>query len=65
MYINYKMLYYKVSLKQEKPNDTLLPLYIFLKAMHLSLKAKGQFHMSHWLFPYIALLQNKDIFKKF
>ena len=31
------------SLQQEKPNDTLLPLYIFLNAMHLNLNAKGQF----------------------
>ena len=41
----------------------MLPLYIFLNAMHLNLKGKGQFHMSNWLFPYIVLLQNKNIFK--
>ena len=35
------------SLKQEKPNDTLLPLYIFFNAMHLNLKAKDQFDMSN------------------
>ena len=35
------------SLTQEKSNDILLPLYIFLKAMHLNLKAKGQFDMSN------------------
>ena len=35
------------KLKQEKPNDTLLPLYIFLNAMHLTLKAKGLFDMSN------------------
>ena len=32
---------------QEKPNDTLLPLYIFLNAMHLNLKAKGHFDVSN------------------
>ena len=37
---------------QEKPSDTLLPLYIFLNArMHVILKAKGQFDMSNWIFP--------------
>ena len=36
MYINFIMF----SLKLEKPNDTLLPLYIFLNAIHLNLKAK-------------------------
>ena len=44
------------SLEQDKLNDTLLPLYIFLNAVHLNLKAKGQFDMSNWLFPYIVLL---------
>ena len=39
------------SLKQEKPNDNLLSLYIFLNAMHLNLKAKDQFDMSNWLLP--------------
>ena len=46
VYFNFIMF----SLKQEKPNDTLLPLYIFLNAMHLNLKAKGQFDMSNLLF---------------
>ena len=36
MYINYLTF----SLEQEKPNDTLLILYIFLNTMHLNLKAK-------------------------
>ena len=53
------------SLEQEKPNDTLLPLYIFLNVMHLNLKAKGQFDMSDWLSPYIVLLWYKNIFKIF
>ena len=43
MYINFIMF----SLKQEKPNETLLPLYIFLNAMPLNLKGKGQFDMSN------------------
>ena len=43
VYINFVMF----SLKQEKPDDTLLHLYIFLKAMHLNLKAKSQFEMSN------------------
>ena len=47
VYINFVMF----SLKQEKPDDTLLHLYIFLKAMHLNLKEKSQFEMSNWLFP--------------
>ena len=51
------------SLKQEKPNDTLLPFYIFLNAMHLNLKAEGRFDMSNWLLPWIVLLQHKNIFK--
>ena len=33
VYINF----YKFFIKQEKPNDTLLPLYIFLNSMHLNL----------------------------
>ena len=61
VYINFIMF----SLKQEKPNDTLLPLYIFLYVLHLNLKAKGQFDMSNWLFSYIVLLQYKNIFKIF
>ena len=59
MYINFIIF----SLKQEKPNHTLLPLYIFLSAMHLNLKAKVQFYMSNWLFLWIVLLQDKNIFK--
>ena len=51
------------SLEQEKPNDTLLPLYIFLNAMHLNLKAKGQFDMNNWLSLYIILFYYKNIFK--
>ena len=43
----YNVMLYNVSLKQEKLNDTLLPLYIFLNAMHLNIKAKGQFHMGN------------------
>ena len=39
VYINFL----KFSLKQEKPNDTLLSLYIFLNTMNLNLKAKGHF----------------------
>ena len=37
------------ELKQEKPNDTLLPIYIsiFLNAMHSNMKAKGQFDMNN------------------
>ena len=49
------------SLEQE--NDTLLPLYIFLNAMHLNLKAKGQFDMNNWLSLYIILFYYKNIFK--
>ena len=59
VYINFL----KFSLKQEKPNDTLLPLYIFLNAMNLNLKAKGHFDIRNWLFPCIVLLQYKKIFK--
>ena len=51
-------------LKQEKANNTLLPLYIFLSATHLNLIAKGWFHMS-WLFPQVVVLQYKNIFKIF
>ena len=58
VYINYLMLY-NASLKQEKLNDTLLPLYIFLNAMHLNIKAKGQATD----FSAIVLLQYKNIFK--
>lgn len=42
VYINFIMF----SLQQEKPNDTLLSLYIFLNAMHLNLNAKGQFWLT-------------------
>ena len=55
VYINFVVF----SLKLEKSNDTLLPLCIFLNAMHLNLKAKGQFDMSNSLFPYFTLLQYK------
>ena len=55
------IIYIKFKLKEEKPNDTLWPLYIFLNAMHLNLKAKGHFDMSNWLFPSIVLLQYKNI----
>ena len=41
VYINFTMF----SLKQEKPNNTLLPLYILLNAVHLNLKAKGHVDM--------------------
>ena len=34
-------------LKQEKSNETMLCLYIYLVAMRLNLKAKGQFDMSN------------------
>ena len=57
------IIYIKFKLKEEKPNDTLWPHYIFLNAMHLNLKAKGHFDMSNWLFPSIVLLQYKNIFK--
>ena len=57
------IIYIKFKLKEEKPNDTLRPLYIFLNAMHLNLRAKGHFDMSNWLFPSIVLLQYKNIFK--
>ena len=50
---------------QEKLKDTLLPLYIFLNAMHLNLKEKDQFDMGNCLFTYIVLLQYKNIFKIF
>ena len=43
VYINFMMF----PLEQAKPNDTLLPLYIFHNAMHLNLKAKGQFDVNN------------------
>ena len=43
VYINFII----CSLKQEKPKDTLLLLYISLNAVHLNLKVKGQFYMSN------------------
>ena len=43
VYFNFIMF----SSKQEKPNDTLLPFYIFVNAMHLNLKAEGRFDMSN------------------
>ena len=45
------IIYIKFKLKEEKPNDTLRPLYMFLNAMHLNLREKGHFDMSNWLFP--------------
>lgn len=54
VYINFMF-----PLKQEKPNGTLLPLYIFLNAIYLKLKADGQFDMNNWLFPKIFSLHYK------
>ena len=48
MYFTVYINFLTFSLKQEKPNGTfMLPLYIFFNAMHLNLKAKGQFDMSN------------------
>ena len=47
VYINFVMF----SLKQEKPDDTLLHLYIFLKAMHLNLKEKKSVWNEQLTFP--------------